>query len=133
MDTTTQAHPASPLAGGIEAAARALEAQVIAWRRDFHANPELGNRAVASLQGQLLAGTPSPQNWAARKRVLGTGSLRRMAAAQHFAMLGPARRIAYALMGRHVRALGRLAGPRSVRPEVFSHARAQPRSASRGR
>ena len=44
MDTTTQAHPASPLAGGIEAAARALEAQVIAWRRDFHANPELGNR-----------------------------------------------------------------------------------------
>jgi amidohydrolase len=44
MDTTTQAHPASPLAGGIEAAARALEARVIAWRRDFHANPELGNR-----------------------------------------------------------------------------------------
>ena len=44
MDTTTQAHPASPLAGGIETAARALEAQVIAWRRDFHAHPELGNR-----------------------------------------------------------------------------------------
>ncbi|MCU0920514.1 MAG: amidohydrolase [Burkholderiaceae bacterium] len=44
MDTTTQAHPASPLAGDIEAAALALEAQVIAWRRDFHANPELGNR-----------------------------------------------------------------------------------------
>jgi amidohydrolase len=44
MDTTTQARPASPLAGGIETAARALEAQVIAWRRDFHANPELGNR-----------------------------------------------------------------------------------------
>jgi hypothetical protein len=72
MDTTTQARPASPLAGGIEAAARALEAQVIAWRRDFHANPELGKRAVASLQGQLLAGTPSPQNWAARKMLCGT-------------------------------------------------------------
>ncbi len=44
MDTTTRARPASPLAGGIDAAAAALEAQVIAWRRDFHANPELGNR-----------------------------------------------------------------------------------------
>jgi amidohydrolase len=44
MDATTQARPASPLAGGIDAAAGALEAQVIAWRRDFHANPELGNR-----------------------------------------------------------------------------------------
>jgi len=44
MDTTTQARPASTLASGIETAARALETQVIAWRRDFHANPELGNR-----------------------------------------------------------------------------------------
>ena len=35
---------ASPLAAAIDAAAAALEAQVIAWRRDFHANPELGNR-----------------------------------------------------------------------------------------
>jgi amidohydrolase len=44
MDTTTQGPPSSPLADGIETAARALEAQVIDWRRDFHANPELGNR-----------------------------------------------------------------------------------------
>jgi amidohydrolase len=35
---------ASSLAGQIEAAAAAIEAAVIAWRRDFHANPELGNR-----------------------------------------------------------------------------------------
>jgi amidohydrolase len=35
---------ASSLAGSIEAAAHEIEARVIAWRRDFHANPELGNR-----------------------------------------------------------------------------------------
>jgi amidohydrolase len=34
----------SSLAAAIDAAAPAMEAQVIAWRRDFHANPELGNR-----------------------------------------------------------------------------------------
>src|SRR5438034_2371310 len=32
------------LAERIDAAAERLEAQVIAWRRDFHQNPELGNR-----------------------------------------------------------------------------------------
>ena len=35
---------ASSLAAQIEAAATAIEAAVIAWRRDFHAHPELGNR-----------------------------------------------------------------------------------------
>ena len=35
---------ASRVAAQIDAAAAALEAQVIAWRRDLHANPELGNR-----------------------------------------------------------------------------------------
>jgi amidohydrolase len=34
----------SSLDATIDAAAVALEAQVIAWRRDFHAHPELGNR-----------------------------------------------------------------------------------------
>src|SRR5436190_19161944 len=32
------------LAAQIDAAAAAIEAQVIAWRRDLHAHPELGNR-----------------------------------------------------------------------------------------
>jgi amidohydrolase len=36
----------TPLAVRIDAHAAALEAQVIAWRRDFHANPELGNQEV---------------------------------------------------------------------------------------
>ena len=35
---------ASPLAAAIDRAADAVEAQVIAWRRDLHAHPELGNR-----------------------------------------------------------------------------------------
>ncbi|MBG9388924.1 amidohydrolase [Caenimonas aquaedulcis] len=34
----------SSLAEAIDTAAGALEAQVIAWRRDLHQNPELGNR-----------------------------------------------------------------------------------------
>jgi amidohydrolase len=35
---------ASSLAAQIDTAVQAVESQVIAWRRDFHANPELGNR-----------------------------------------------------------------------------------------
>ncbi len=35
---------ASSLASEIDAAAAAVEAQVIAWRRDLHEHPELGNR-----------------------------------------------------------------------------------------
>ena len=35
---------ASSIAALIDEAARAIEPRVIAWRRDFHANPELGNR-----------------------------------------------------------------------------------------
>lgn len=36
--------PANPHADLIEAAATAIEPQLIAWRRDLHRNPELGNR-----------------------------------------------------------------------------------------
>ncbi|HWH83024.1 MAG TPA: amidohydrolase [Burkholderiaceae bacterium] len=43
MDDTRQDTTAS-LTALIDAAAPALESKVIAWRRDFHANPELGNR-----------------------------------------------------------------------------------------
>ena len=44
---------ASSLAESIDAAAQAVEAQVIAWRRDIHANPELGNREFRT--GALVA------------------------------------------------------------------------------
>ena len=43
--TTLDATPTSAgLADGIDTAAAALEGQVIAWRRDLHEHPELGNR-----------------------------------------------------------------------------------------
>jgi amidohydrolase len=38
--------PVESLIGQIETRAASLEEKVIAWRRDFHANPELGNREV---------------------------------------------------------------------------------------
>ena len=34
----------TPLAAAIDAAAQAIEAPMLAWRRDFHQHPELGNR-----------------------------------------------------------------------------------------
>ena len=45
MNTET-AERTSDLADRIDSAAQSLEAQVIAWRRDIHANPELGNREM---------------------------------------------------------------------------------------
>jgi amidohydrolase len=49
---------ASELAHRIDAAAEAAEARVVAWRRDFHANPELGNRETrtASIVAEHLKG-----------------------------------------------------------------------------
>ncbi len=44
---------ASSLADAIDAAARDVEARVIAWRRDIHAHPELGNREFRT--GALVA------------------------------------------------------------------------------
>lgn len=43
MSVPTTVH-ASALASRLDAAAAAVEPRVIAWRRDFHAHPELGNR-----------------------------------------------------------------------------------------
>src|SRR6185295_19702898 len=34
----------NPLAGEVERLSAELNPQVVAWRRDFHQNPELGNR-----------------------------------------------------------------------------------------
>jgi metal-dependent amidase/aminoacylase/carboxypeptidase family protein len=45
MTLPTTIHP-SGLASPIDAAARAVEERVIAWRRDFHQHPELGNREI---------------------------------------------------------------------------------------
>src|SRR5437773_2364339 len=43
MNTDTLVR-STDLAAAIDAAAQALESRVIAWRRDFHEHPELGNR-----------------------------------------------------------------------------------------
>ena len=43
MDTPTLA-PSKSLESAIAAAAERLESKVVAWRRDIHQNPELGNR-----------------------------------------------------------------------------------------
>jgi amidohydrolase len=45
MSLPTTVRP-SELAPLIDAAAQAVEERVVAWRRDFHAHPELGNREV---------------------------------------------------------------------------------------
>jgi len=37
---------ANPLAGDVDRLAAEINPQVVAWRRDFHKNPELGNREV---------------------------------------------------------------------------------------
>jgi amidohydrolase len=39
-------HSPFPFDAPLAAAAKAVEAKVVAWRRDFHENPELGNREV---------------------------------------------------------------------------------------
>jgi metal-dependent amidase/aminoacylase/carboxypeptidase family protein len=48
-------HPVAPssLVAAIDAAAKSVEAQVIAWRRDIHEHPELGNREFRT--GKLVA------------------------------------------------------------------------------
>ena len=38
------APPANPLAADVEKISAEINSQVVAWRRDFHKNPELGNR-----------------------------------------------------------------------------------------
>ncbi|MGZ5238322.1 MAG: amidohydrolase, partial [Caldimonas sp.] len=49
---------ASSLAARIDAAAPLLEPRVVEWRRDIHANPELGNREfrTAALVAEHLKG-----------------------------------------------------------------------------
>jgi amidohydrolase len=46
-------HSPFPLDHLIEDAATAVRGKVVTWRRDFHANPELGNREVRT--GRIVA------------------------------------------------------------------------------
>ncbi len=50
------AGPSGPIHATLDAAAAAVEAKMIGWRRDIHANPELGNqeKRTAALVAQHL-------------------------------------------------------------------------------
>jgi amidohydrolase len=64
-----QAQPIRP--AEVDAAARALEAKTIAWRRDFHANPELGNRETRT--AGVIAAHLRGLGYEVRTGVAGTG------------------------------------------------------------
>ncbi len=44
MQPAAAAGPVRAIHGALDQAAQAIEAKMIAWRRDIHANPELGNQ-----------------------------------------------------------------------------------------
>ena len=96
---------ASSLADQIDAAAKDLEARVIAWRRDIHANPELGNREfrTAGIVAEHL-------------RALGLDEVRTGVAAHR--RRRRAARAAARAGGRAARRHGRAAGDRGGRPAV---------------
>jgi metal-dependent amidase/aminoacylase/carboxypeptidase family protein len=96
---------ASSIATQIDTAAQALEAQVIAWRRDLHAHPELGNREfrTAGIVKDHLR-KPGPGRGAHRR-----GPHRRR---------GPAQRRPARPGGGPARRHGRPAGHRGSRPAV---------------
>lgn len=56
MQPPVPAAPTRPIHAVLDEAARGIEAKMIAWRRDIHANPELGNqeRRTAGLVAQHL-------------------------------------------------------------------------------
>ena len=57
MSTDTAVRP-TELVAALDAAAQAIESRVIAWRRDFHEHPELGNRETrtAAIVAEHLKG-----------------------------------------------------------------------------
>ena len=66
------ASPASsPLHGQLDAAAASIEARMIAWRRDIHQNPELGNQETRT--AALVADHLRRLGYDVRERVGGTG------------------------------------------------------------
>ena len=48
------ARGANPLAAEVERLSAELNPQVVAWRRDFHQNPELGNRETRTAKLSLM-------------------------------------------------------------------------------
>lgn len=65
------AAPARPLHERLDAAARAVETQMIAWRRDIHQHPELGNQEART--AGLVAAHLRRLGYEVRERVAVTG------------------------------------------------------------
>jgi amidohydrolase len=68
---TAQAAGVSPLAAEVDAKATAIEAKMLAWRRDFHAHPELGNAEVRT--SKIVADHLKKLGLEVRTNVAGTG------------------------------------------------------------
>jgi amidohydrolase len=65
------AAPAGPLHARLDAAARAIEPRMIAWRRDIHEHPELGNQETRT--AGLVAAHLKSLGYEVRERVAVTG------------------------------------------------------------
>lgn len=63
--------PDTPVLADIESAAQAVTAKVVAWRRDIHRNPELGNREVRT--SKLVADHLRSLGIEVREKVAHTG------------------------------------------------------------
>jgi amidohydrolase len=69
--STSVAAPASALSAQIDTRAKAVEAKMIAWRRDIHSHPELGNTEVRT--AKLVADHLKSLGFEVKTGVAGTG------------------------------------------------------------
>jgi amidohydrolase len=66
-----RAAPARPIHLQLDAAAQAIESKMIAWRRDIHQNPELGNQETRT--AALVASNLKALGYQVREQVAVTG------------------------------------------------------------
>ena len=71
QNATAAPAPSRPIHAALDEAARAIEGKMIAWRRDIHANPELGNRETRT--AALVAAHLKALGYDVREKVATTG------------------------------------------------------------
>src|SRR5690348_10417507 len=71
VSATPVAAQTNPLAGEVDRLSTELNSQVVTWRRDFHKNPELGNREVRT--SKLIADELRKLGYEVRTNVATTG------------------------------------------------------------
>ena len=69
--TAQMSQPANPLAADVDRLATEINSQVVAWRRDFHQHPELGNHEVRT--AKVIAGELRKLGFDVTTGVAGTG------------------------------------------------------------